>query len=365
MSVITIKNLSRKFPNRQVLKDLSFEIHDGEFTVITGLKESGKTTFIRTLCGLDAVESGEIYVDGVLINKLEPKDRNMALITDTVPLNQNASVFDNMAMGMKLRKYPKEEIESKVNKACEILGLTEYVRRLVKNLTPGLKYRVLLARAIAREPNIIVVDDILKGVEAGLKKELRAEMLKLNRRLGINFVYATSDSIDALTLADKIAFLEGGVLTQYGTTEELYDHPSTLPIATFFGQPKINLFVGNFTEEGNVYYFEAEGWKIKLNNLSDEQKVKKYLAKNKPVTLAVRAEDFIMDENGEFSAVVSDCDEYAGGKQISILYSDLTDNGVYFNVSLKLEPEEKVRLSVPTNRLLIYDTETEDLINKN
>ncbi len=365
MSVITVKNLSKKFPNRQVLKDLSFEIADKEFTVITGLKESGKTTFIRTLCGLDTVESGEIFIDGVLINKLEPKDRNMALIADTVPLNVNASVFDNMAMGMKLRKYPKEEIESKVNKACEILGLTEYIRRLVKNLTPGLKYRVLLARAIAREPNIIVVDDILKGLEAGLKKELRAEMLKLNRRLGINFVYATSDPVDAITLADKIAFLEEGVLTQYGTTKELYDNPATLPIATFFGSPKINLFVGSLTEENGVYYFNGEGWKIKLYGGFDPQKVKKYVEKTKPVTLAVRAEDFQLDENGEFFATVSDCDEYADGRQISILYSDLTDGGEYFNAMLKLEADKKVRLSVPAQRLLIYDTETEALINKN
>lgn len=362
MSVITVKNLSKKFPNRQVLKDVSFEIQNREFTVISGLKESGKTTFIRTLCGLDTVESGEIYVDGVLINKLEPKDRNMALINESVPLNVNASVYDNMATGMKLRKYPKEEIDSKINKACEILGLQEYVRRLVKNLTPGLKYRVLLARAIAREPNIIVVDDILKGLEAGLKKELRVEMLKLNRRLGINFVYATSDPVDALTLGDKIAFFEDGKLTQYGTYSDLYDRPQTLPVATFFGSPKINLFVGNLTYNDGVCAFVADGLEIKLDKKAEYDKLKKYFEKNKPVTLAVRPEDLKVSEDGEFIATVSDCDGYSKDKFVSVLYLDGDKNENLFNALIKTEAETKIRLSADASKLLIYDTETEALI---
>ncbi len=361
MSVISIKNLSKKYPAHQALKDLSFEIADKELTVITGLKECGKTTLIRTICGLDAVERGEIYVDGVLINKLEPKDRNMAVIMPSVPLNPNASVYDNMAVGMKLRKYPKEEIESKINKAAALLGLSEYLRRLVKNLTPGQKQRVLLARAISREPKIVIIDDILKGVEQGLKKELRTEILKLNKRLNINFIYATSDPVDALTMADKIIFLEDGVLTQCDTPVNIYDKPNTLPIATFFGSPKINLFQGNLTEENGKITFVSDGFNMDVTDFANEG-MKKYIGKSKTLTLAVRAEDFKRDDGGEFSVTVDESDKW-GERFMSTVYLTNGESQNYFSVFSDLAVGETATLTADKSRILFYDTETEMLLS--
>lgn len=362
MSKIVIKNLSKKYSSRQVLKDVNFEIEDGELTVITGLKESGKTTLIRAICGLDAVEQGEIFVDGVLVNKLQPKDRNMALITSKMPLNPNASLFENASEGLRLRKFPKEEIEARVNKAFKILGLSDYARRLTKNLTPGQKCRLLLARAVCREPKIVIVDDILSGVEAGLRKELRNEIVKLNKRLNINFIYVTENSVEALVMGDKIAFMENGVLTQYGKPYELYDRPNTLPIATFFGSPKINLFKGTLLEKEGKYYADAEGFTIELKKELPLDLIKKYVEKKKEVTLAVRAEDFYLYENGELSVAVDACDEWQEGKFISVLYSTKIKNPQYFNGFIKLEEGALVNLSVDKERLLVYDTETEDLI---
>ncbi len=361
MSVISIKNLSKKYPSHQALKDLSFEIADKELTVITGLKECGKTTLIRAICGLDSVEKGEIYVDGVLINKLEPKDRDMAVIMPSVPLNPNASVYDNMATGMKLRKYPKEEIDSRVSKAAGLLGLTDYLRRLVKNLTPGQKQRVLLARAISREPKIIIIDDILNGVEQGLRRELRTEIVKLNKRLNINFIYTTSDPVEALTMADKIAFLEDGVLTQFDTPAQIYDKPNTLPIATFFGAPKINLFQGKLTEEDSKTIFNGDGFSLDVTALLNDA-LKKYVDKNKTVTLAVRAEDFKVDENGEISVTVDECDKW-GERFMATVYPGAGENSNYFSVFAELKQGETLNLTVDKNRILLYDTETEMLLS--
>lgn len=362
MATIKVNNLSKKYFSRQALKDVCFDVSDKELTVITGLKESGKTTLVRAICGLDAVENGEVYIDGVLVNKVEPKDRNVALITAEMPLNPNVSVYDNIATGMKFRKYPKEEIESKTNKAAEILGLGDYLRRLTKNLTPGQKYRTLLARAVAREPKIVIIDDILKGVEVGLRKELRTEIVKLNRRLGINFVYATGDATDALTMADKIIFLEDGVLTQVGTPREVYDKPNTLAVATFFGAPKINLFQGSIVKKEDKYYASFQGAELQINKEFSDSFVNKYVDKKRGVTFAVRAEDFTLSETGAISAVVDDCDKWAGEKFVSVLYSDLVGEPLYFNAFLNLEKDAKIKLTVSSDRLLIYDTENEMLI---
>lgn len=362
MAKIIVKNLSKKYSSRQALKNVSFEIENGELTVITGLKESGKTTLIRAICGLDAVETGEVFSDGVLINKTEPKDRNMALVAAYMPLNPNASVTENVATGMKLRKFPKEEIESKTAKALEILGLSDYAKRVTKNLTPGQKYRLLFARAIAREPKVVIVDDLFNGVEAGLRKELRNEMVKLNKRLKINFIYVTDNPTDALVAADKIAFLEDGILTQYGTPSELYDKPETLAIATFFGSPKINLFQGVIVKEEGAYRLETEGWSIKTDKTFSEDFDKKYVAAKRTVTFAVRAEDFYEDENGDIKVTVDSSDEWSGGKYLSVLYSNTIEEPSYFNAFIKTEEEKTLKLAVKSDRLLIYDTETEVLV---
>lgn len=362
MATILVKNLSKKYPTRQALKDVSFEIADKELTVITGMRESGKTTLIRAICGLDAITLGEVYIDGVLVNKLEPKDRNIAVIMDQMPLNLNASVYDNIATGMKLRKYPKEEIESKVGKAAELLGLSDYLRRLTKNLTPGQKFRTLLARAVSREPKLVIIDDMLKGVEVGLKKELRTEIVKLNKRLGINFIYCTDNPTDALTMADKIVFLEEGVMTQCAAPRDIYDKPNTLPIATFFGSPKINLFQGFVVKKNDKYFASFQGFEVETKQELSENFINKYVDKKRGVTFAVRAEDFVLDDNGAIFVAVDECDKWAGEKFVSVLSSDSVEEPVYFNAFLDLEKGTKIRLTVKPERLLIYDTENEMLL---
>lgn len=362
MSKITVKNLSQKFSSRQALKGVSLEIADKELTVVTGLKESGKTSFIRALCGLDAVCDGEIYLDGVLINKFEPRQRDMAVVTDAVPLNPNESVYDNMAAGMKLRKFPKEEIDSKVKKAADILGLTDYVRRLTKNLTPGQRQRVYLARAIAREPKIVIIDSNYDGLDKGLKKELQNEIVKLNRRLKINFIYVTDDPGAALTMADKIMFLEGGVLTQYGTPTELYNTPSTLPIARFFGSPKINLMQGALVEADGKVFIETEGLKMEYTaELSAEAKAT-YLGTGKKITAAFRAEDITAAEDGELNFAVDGCDKWTDNISVAVLHSALIESPTYINALITAETGGEVKVNINKEHLLIYDTETENII---
>ena len=362
MSKIVINNLCKKYNGKLAIKNLSCEIGHGELTAVVGRSGSGKSALIRTICGLDTVDAGEILMDGVVVNKLEPKDRDVAIVLKNVAIYPQLTVFENMAAGLKIRKAPKEEIDKRVKEAAKILGLTQYLQRQAKNLTAGQKQRVVLGRAIAREPKLIILDEPLEGLEQGLRAELVTEIAKLNKRLNINFIYTTQSANEALVIADKIMFVEEGELVQYATPLEIYDMPNNLPIAAYFGVPRINLLPAKLEKSEQNLYALVEGGKLKLDNELSAEALKEYVGTGRNVTLAFRAEDVVLCEENGLQIAVESVDKINDDLSIAVVYSTASDNAIRFNAVISAEQGQTVNVAIKNQRALLYDTKTENLI---
>ncbi len=361
MAQIVIKDLVKKYAQTTALKNLSVSIASGELTAVIGESESGKTALLRSICGLDSVDGGEIYVDGVLVNKLEPKDRDMAIVFKSVALYADKTVYENMAMGLKLRKVAKADIDVKVKAAAALLDLTDYLQHKAKNLSVGQRQRVLLARAIVREPKVVLFDEPLNGLDLTLKREILTEIVKLNKRLKINFIYATKDSVEAFTIADKIMFMEEGELVQYGAPLELYDKPANLAIASYFGTPSVNLLSGKLVSEDGQVFGAVEGVKIPLKQTFSNEEKATYVDTGRNVTFAFRAEDVALSENGAFKVAVDEVDG-EGESPIATLYSSSVEKAKKFLAYLDVEKGDEISIDIDKEHINVYDANSEKLI---
>lgn len=348
MAEIILNSLSKTYPSGTVgIKGVNMKIESGELTVITGGQASGKSALLRSVCGLDDITSGEAYIDGSSINGVLPKDRDIAVVMQNIPLYPHLTVFDNLAYSLNLRKLPKEEIEARVNEAAAIMGLESVLLKKPKNLSSLERQRAFLARAIARRTKIIMIDEPFKGLDDGLKNEMRTEIVKLSKRLGVNFIVAMRSSSDALVMADKIAYFEKGELVQYAAPAEIYDRPATVGVATYFGRPKINILDG-VIENGN---FVGADITIPVG-----ERAKDYDGTGKKVYLAVRGEDVVAGETFEAKVL-------AANKEYGTFAAEITPDYLLTVFADVLPKEgEIVKLSFKDSGVLLYDFETEKLI---
>jgi multiple sugar transport system ATP-binding protein len=222
------------------VNDLNLAINDGEFLVLVGPSGCGKTTALRCVAGLESISDGKLLIGDRVVNDVAPKDRDIAMVFQSYALYPHMSVYDNLAFGLKLRKMPKADIENRVRSAAGILGLEPYLDRKPKALSGGQRQRVALGRAIVRDPQVFLMDEPLSNLDAKLRVETRAEILRLHQRLGATIVYVTHDQVEAMTMGDRIAVMKDGVLQQVGTPQELYDHPANRFVAGFIGSPSMN-----------------------------------------------------------------------------------------------------------------------------
>jgi len=222
------------------VNDLSLSVADGEVLVLVGPSGCGKTTALRCIAGLESITDGQLLIGDRVVNDVAPKDRDIAMVFQSYALYPHMSVYDNLAFGLKLRKMPKAEIEARVRSAADILGLDKYLDRKPKALSGGQRQRVALGRAIVREPQVFLMDEPLSNLDAKLRVETRAEILRLHARLGATIVYVTHDQVEAMTMGDRIAVMRDGVLQQVGTPQDLYDHPANRFVAGFIGSPAMN-----------------------------------------------------------------------------------------------------------------------------
>ncbi len=301
MSGLLLKDINKIYPGgNQAVFHFSLEIRDKEFMVFVGPSGCGKSTTLRMIAGLEEISSGELYIDGKLVNDVVPKDRDIAMVFQNYALYPHMSVYDNMAFGLKLRKVPKEEIDKKVQEAAVILGITDYLSRKPKALSGGQRQRVALGRTIVREPKVFLLDEPLSNLDAKLRAQMRTEISKLHARLGTTFIYVTHDQIEAMTMGTRIVVMKDGFMQQVDTPQNLYDYPINLFVAGFIGTPQMNFFKNaHITQEGGkVYVNFVGGNKIllpetvvkKIKNLED------YANTDREVTLGVRPEDIHEDE---------------------------------------------------------------------
>ncbi len=279
------------------VQEFNLDIKDKEFIVLVGPSGCGKSTTLRMIAGLEEITSGELYIDGNLVNNVEPKDRDIAMVFQSYALYPHMTVYDNMAYSLKIKHVDKAEIDRKVREAAEILDITQYLDRKPKALSGGQRQRVAIGRAIVRNPKVLLMDEPLSNLDAKLRNQMRSEIIKLRKKINTTFVYVTHDQIEAMTLGDRIVVMKDGYIQQIGTPQEVFDHPANLFVSGFIGTPQMNYFDAELVNREGNYYVETKGISVKL--AEDKQlRLKEHDVKNQPVILGVRPEHLTIAEKG-------------------------------------------------------------------
>lgn len=297
MSNVTLKRFNKVYPNGfNAVKNIDLEIIDKEFMVLVGPSGCGKTTILRMIAGLEEISDGELKIGGKRANHIAPKDRNIAMVFQNYALYPHMTVFDNMAFGLKLRKYPKIEIKKKIETAAKVLGIENLLSRRPKQLSGGQKQRVALGRAIVREPEVFLMDEPLSNLDAKLRVQTRAELIKLHNKLNTTFIYVTHDQTEAMTMGTRICVMSDGEIQQVDTPKNIYQKPKNIFVASFIGSPQMNFMNSIISEENNELFIEYNIIKIKLSKeMSFAVKEKGYIGKE--ILMGVRSENVLINHS--------------------------------------------------------------------
>jgi len=289
MSSLSMKNIYKVYPNGfEAVKDFNLEVEDQEFIIFVGPSGCGKSTTLRMIAGLEEISSGEFYIDGKLMNDVEPKDRDIAMVFQNYALYPHMTVFDNMAFGLKLRKVPKDEIKRKVEEAAKILDLEKLLDRKPKALSGGQRQRVAMGRAIVRNPKVFLMDEPLSNLDAKLRVQMRSEIASLHNRLKATIIYVTHDQTEAMTLGTRIVVLKDGVIMQVDSPQKLYNEPNNLFVAGFIGSPQMNFIDALVKVDGDKVTLNFDQTSITLP-AEKAEKVKPYAGKT--VVMGIRPEN--------------------------------------------------------------------------
>ncbi len=365
MATVSLKRLKKVYEgNVTAVYDFNLEIADKEFIVLVGPSGCGKSTTLRMVAGLEEITEGELRIGDKLMNDVAPKDRDIAMVFQNYALYPHMTVYENMAFALKLRKTPKKEIDRKVNEAAGILGITELLQRKPKALSGGQRQRVAIGRAIVREPKVFLMDEPLSNLDAKLRNQMRAEIIKLRQRIDTTFIYVTHDQTEAMTLGDRIVIMKDGLIMQIGTPQEVFGHPANIFVAGFIGTPQMNFFDANLKRDGSGYYVDVCGAKVSVA----ESKAKR-LAENNisdmPVTLGIRPEHIGIASSDAPSAIdgVLTVSEMMGSEYN--LHVTTGENDVVLRVSTMDMPKELssgARFDTPIK--YVFHPENMHLFNK-
>ena len=279
------------------VQQFSLDIADKEFIVLVGPSGCGKSTTLRMIAGLEEISEGELIVDGILMNDIAPKDRDMAMVFQSYALYPHMTVRENMAFPLELKRMKKAEINQKIEETAAILGITQYLDRKPKALSGGQRQRVAIGRAIVREPKVLLMDEPLSNLDAKLRNQMRAEIIKLRQRIDATFIYVTHDQTEAMTLGDRIVIMKDGFIQQIGTPQDVFNHPSNLFVGGFIGSPQMNFFDARLVREADAYFVQMEDLKIRIS----EEKTARLLAgdvNSQDITLGIRPEHIVIADQG-------------------------------------------------------------------
>lgn len=305
MAGLKLKTINKIYPNGfHAVKGIDLEIQDKEFLVFVGPSGCGKTTSLRMIAGLEEISDGELYIGDKLVNNILPKDRNIAMVFQNYALYPHMTVYENMAFGLKLRKFKKAEIDAKVNKAAGILGIESLLKRRPKQLSGGQRQRVALGRAIVREPEVFLMDEPLSNLDAKLRVQMRAELIKLHQELDTTFIYVTHDQTEAMTMGTRICVMNNGLIQQVDSPREIYNNPANMFVASFIGAPQMNFMNCELFEEGDQVFVDYNGFKLALPEAkANLAKKSGYIGKE--VVIGCRPEDIEIDgDDAGFDATI-------------------------------------------------------------
>jgi multiple sugar transport system ATP-binding protein len=362
MAGIQLKHIYKHYSDTvTAVKDFNLDIEDKEFIVFVGPSGCGKSTTLRMVAGLEEISEGELFIGDRKVNDVAPKDRDIAMVFQNYALYPHMNVFDNMAFGLKLRKFKKDDIKQRVDDAAKILGIENLLDRKPKELSGGQRQRVALGRAIVREPQVFLMDEPLSNLDAKLRVQMRAEITKLHQRLQTTVIYVTHDQTEAMTMADRIVVMKDGIIMQVGAPKELYDFPDNVFVGGFIGSPAMNFFNGKL-ESGKFIAANQE-----LEIPEGKMKIlKDYVGKE--VTLGIRPEDihdepvFIESSPGSVIDAYIDVAELMGAE--TYLYSKLGDNDFVARVDSRtdIKNSQTIKLALDMNKVHFFDVETEQRI---
>ena len=276
------------------VQEFNLEIKDKEFIVLVGPSGCGKSTTLRMIAGLEEISEGELYIGDRLVNDVAPKDRDIAMVFQNYALYPHMTVYENMAFALKLRHTPKDEIDKAVKEAAEILDITQYLGRKPKALSGGQRQRVAIGRAIVRDPQVMLMDEPLSNLDAKLRNQMRAEIIKLRQKINTTFIYVTHDQTEAMTLGDRIVIMKDGFIQQIGTPQEVFNHPYNLFVAGFIGSPQMNLFDSKLVKVDGKYAVELGGMTVVLSDEKQEKLAKNNVAEQ-DIVLGVRPEHITLE----------------------------------------------------------------------
>lgn len=361
MAELRLEHIYKIYDNNvTAVSDFNLDIKDKEFIVFVGPSGCGKSTTLRMIAGLEDISKGDFYIDDRRVNDVAPKDRDIAMVFQNYALYPHMNVYDNMAFGLKLRKFNKQEIDRRVREAAVILGLEQYLDRKPKALSGGQRQRVALGRAIVRDAKVFLMDEPLSNLDAKLRVQMRSEIIKLHQRLNTTTIYVTHDQTEAMTMATRIVVMKEGVIQQVGAPKEIYDNPENIFVGGFIGSPAMNFFHGELKEDkfimGNISLKVPEG---KLTKLREQGYV------NKEVTIGIRPEDvhdellFLEASPGSTFTAKIDVVELMGAE--IVLYSSINGQSLTARIDSRtdIKSGHSIDLAFDMNKVHFFDIETE------
>lgn len=364
MASVKLTNITKKYPNGIVaVKDFNIDIEDKEFIIFVGPSGCGKSTTLRMVAGLEEITSGQLEIDGVVMNNVQPKDRDIAMVFQNYALYPHLSVFDNMAFGLKLRKVPKDIIEKQVKDAAKMLDLEPLLNRKPRALSGGQRQRVAMGRALVRHPKVFLMDEPLSNLDAKLRVQMRTEIGKLHQRLGATMIYVTHDQVEAMTLGTRIVVMKDGIVQQIATPDDLYNKPYNAFVAGFIGSPQMNFIETTFVEENSHFYLQINS-AIRIPLSVDKADVlinEGYL--NKRIIMGIRPEHINdIDDSATAPGVIIDAEvsmyEMLGAE--AYLYFELAGISMIARIIPKkhIKSGDNIKLAIDSNRIHIFDKDS-------
>lgn len=379
MANLSLKHIYKVYPNgAKAVNDFNMQIDDKEFIVFVGPSGCGKSTTLRMIAGLEEITAGELKIGDVVVNGMEPKDRDIAMVFQNYALYPHMTIYENIAFGLRTRKVPKEEIDKRVTEAAETLGITEYLKRKPKEMSGGQRQRVALGRAIVREPKVMLLDEPLSNLDAKLRTQMRIEIIKLHKKLNTTFIYVTHDQVEAMTMGTRIVVMKDGFVKQIDTPKNLYKYPSNKFVAGFIGTPQMNFFQGTLKKDGDKVHIEFK-WseaKITVPYSMLMKTTPQYLDGTKTVYIGFRAEDISLEEDkvraseAKIKVRISHSEEL--GTE-TLVYGDINMDGDGFaetntRVIIKsagfkeYKPDTVCEAALNIDSIHLFDIETEESI---
>ena len=364
MKTLKIEDLSKNFGSTEVLKKINLEIDEGNFLVLLGPSGCGKSTLLNIIAGLETINEGNVYIDDYNVSKVEPKDRNIAMVFQSYALYPSMNVKENMIFGLKQAKTSKEKIEEQLKKVSSFLQVDSLLERKPSQLSGGQRQRVAIGRALVREPRIFLFDEPLSNLDAKLRVEMRREIKKLHQQLKTTVVYVTHDQTEAMSLGTKIAIMNHGVIQQNDTPENIYNKPSNTFVADFIGSPSMNLIKGNLKQNSDNVSFIAEGSNLEIPIKHYDFKNKSELSNNE-VYFGIRPEHIYFKKLNEDDLEINlraDLSEYIGHEQIVTFNFSNQEILAKFPSTIKVELNKETKLYVDLTQVSLFDSKNEERI---